>query len=258
MTGPSRPRSRRRGPVDRVTGQYVAVLDIDVDLADGLDHDQLERARRAALARVVQWNTRGDVMRAAIGDMPGVGLLLLDGCLLREVELLPGRSAAELLFAGEVLHPQRDLAGTTVETTVQWTVLEPVCVAVLDAEFLAAVQSWPSITAVLFHRALRRSHRLAALCALRQLPRIDIRILTFFWQLAEDVGQVRREGVLVPLPLTHVTLAALIGARRPTVTKALGALAERGLLTRTPDDGWLIRGAAPQDARRLPPPELAR
>jgi CRP/FNR family cyclic AMP-dependent transcriptional regulator len=247
MTTPSHPRSRRRGPINRVTGQYVGVFDFDVGLADGLDHDQLERVRRAAFARVVQLDTSRD-----IGDLPGMGLLL-DGCVLRKVAFLPGRSAAELLFAGEVLHPQLDLAGTTtVETTVQWTVVEPARVAVLDAKFLAAVQPWPSIAAALLRRALRRSHRLASLCALRQLPRTDIRILTLFWQLAEDIGQVRRDGVLVPLPITHAVLAALVGARRPTVTRALGDLADRGLLTREGANGWVVRGAPPQDARRLP------
>ena len=38
---------------------------------------------------------------------------------------------------------------------------------------------------------------------------------------------VRRDGIHVPVQLTYATLAELIAARRPTVTKALGELADR-------------------------------
>jgi hypothetical protein len=45
-------------------------------------------------------------------------------------------------------------------------------------------------------------------------------------------------------------LAAIIGARRPTVSTALGALRDDGLVERI-EDGWLLRGEPPQELHDL-------
>jgi DNA-binding FadR family transcriptional regulator len=44
------------------------------------------------------------------------------------------------------------------------------------------------------------------------------------------------------LPLTHRMLGRLIGARRPSVTSALQRLDREGLVTRTRDGAWVLRG----------------
>ena len=67
------------------------------------------------------------------------------------------------------------------------------------------------------------------------------RSLVQFWQLAERWGHVDRDGIAVSLPLTHELLAKLVGAARPSVTTALGRLAERELLQRT-GDVWRLSG----------------
>jgi len=46
-------------------------------------------------------------------------------------------------------------------------------------------------------------------------------------------------GTVLPLALTHETLGALVGARRPTVTLALGDLSERGAVLRQ-GRAWLL------------------
>jgi hypothetical protein len=56
--------------------------------------------------------------------------------------------------------------------------------------------------------------------------------------------------VLVSLRLSHRTLAGMIGARRPSVTTALGQLMARGELERRTDGEWLLRGAAPEARAR--------
>jgi hypothetical protein len=43
----------------------------------------------------------------------------------------------------------------------------------------------------------------------------------------------------------------VVGARRPSVTTALGRLQEQGLIARLPDGGWLLHGAPPEDYARL-------
>ncbi len=56
------------------------------------------------------------------------------------------------------------------------------------------------------------------------------------WHLADRWGHVERDGVVVPLPLTHETIGRLVPTRRPSVSTALKQLSERRLATRR-DDG---------------------
>jgi len=62
---------------------------------------------------------------------------------------------------------------------------------------------------------------------------------------------VTRDGVVVPLPLTHELIGQVVGARRPAVTTALGHLHAHGLVARRADGGWLLRGAPPQELAEL-------
>ena len=58
--------------------------------------------------------------------------------------------------------------------------------------------------------------------AIAHLTRVDDRLLALLWCLAERWGRVVPDGVLVSLRLSHRTLAGMVGARRPSVTTALG------------------------------------
>ncbi len=53
----------------------------------------------------------------------------------------------------------------------------------------------------------------------------------------------------MPIPLTHLNIARLIGARRPTVTTTLNNLTEAGLLLRENNGYWLLRGRPPEQPR---------
>jgi CRP-like cAMP-binding protein len=57
---------------------------------------------------------------------------------------------------------------------------------------------------------------------------------------------VRPDGVHFAPPVTHETLGYLVAARRPSVSAALGRLAEQGFLTRNAD-GWVLHGDPPAD-----------
>jgi CRP/FNR family cyclic AMP-dependent transcriptional regulator len=48
-------------------------------------------------------------------------------------------------------------------------------------------------------------------------------------------------GVVVPIELTHTALGRLIGARRSTVTLALGELSRSGTVVRRDDGAWVLR-----------------
>ena len=69
---------------------------------------------------------------------------------------------------------------------------------------------------------------------------------------------MRADGVWVHLPVTHATLAQMIGARRPTVDLGLRALTERGLV-RSEGSGWLISPASIGEFPRADAiPDIAR
>jgi DNA-binding IclR family transcriptional regulator len=65
-------------------------------------------------------------------------------------------------------------------------------------------------------------------------------------RLAHRWGTVHAKGVRVDIQLTHATLAEMVAATRPTVTKALGGLGEQGLV-RCTEDSWLLVGPPPAE-----------
>ena len=99
-----------------------------------------------------------------------------------------------------------------------------------------------------------RAHRLALTQAISQLNGVERRLLALLWHLAERWGRMTPDGIAVALALSHRELAQLVGARRPTVSSALGQLRERGELVRRADGCWILTG----EPTGLPSPEARR
>ena len=89
------------------------------------------------------------------------------------------------------------------------------------------------------------------------LPNVQDRIVAILRSLAQVCGRVRRDGVLIPLRLTHTRLGEMTAARRPTVSLALRDLASAGVVVRLPE-GWLLTADAqtPEASVALAAPEL--
>lgn len=85
------------------------------------------------------------------------------------------------------------------------------------------------------------SVRLCEKCVLLALP-VRARVLHELQVLARDFGSPHPAGVCIDLPLSHADLAALVGAARANVTRALGALRATGVLAAVP--GRLVLTAA--------------
>lgn len=230
----------------------VHVLAEDPRLGAHLTADELPAATQHLVAAELSvpegpWPAAGS-MSGAPGDL---GLLIVDGSLSRSVRV--GRHAcAELLGPGDVLRPWDgdDGEAAPVRHESRWRVLEPARLAVLDARFAAVAAGFPPVVAELLSRTLRRSRDLAVLLAIAGMPRLDARLLAALWHLADRWGRVGRDGTLVPLRLTHETLAGLVGAQRPSVTTALRALERRGAVRRDAGGGWLLLGDPPGDPER--------
>ena len=231
--------------------KLVQILSADPDLGAGLDAETLGVAERYVVAEALRLVPGSWDPSERVAGRPGdLGLLVLSGLLKRSIELA-NSACAELLGAGDVLRPwQEDAGWEDGQVNAEWEVLETTWVAVLDRRFAIAACRWPELIDVLMGRSVRRSRTLAFHMALSHLTRVDVRLLTLFWHLADRWGRVGPDGVVVPLRLTHQTLAALVGAQRPSVTTALGGLASTGRVTRRSDGAWLLHGEAPID---LPP-----
>lgn len=225
-----------------LSGQRVVLLDADPDFTDGIPPAELEVARHHAVARVMQvdgptWNAKA-VVRAS--DPRWLGLFQLDGLMLRRVNV-GKRSACELFGPGDIIRPWDDDGEyAPLPISLEWLVLRPPRLAVLDAAFALRVARWPSITSRICARIAQRARRLALTQAVTHLPRAHPRLLMLFWLLADRWGTVSFDGVRVTLPLTHETLAMLVGSRRPTVTIALKRLHRAGLLVRERNHRWLL------------------
>jgi CRP-like cAMP-binding protein len=220
----------------------IRVLEVDPDLAAGLDPAHLEHARAQSRAVVLEldgptWDPTA-VRQAAT---PGwLGLLVVTGVMVRVVGV-GSRTGAELFGPGDIIRPwDADGEYEPLAIDVQWRVLQPTRLAVLDARFAQRIGGWPTIISGLIARVATRARSLALGHAVSHLPRADARLLVLFWLLAERWGSVGPDGITVELPLTHATLAMLVGVRRPSVSLALQRLAAAGLLTRLGRDRWLL------------------
>jgi CRP/FNR family transcriptional regulator, cyclic AMP receptor protein len=225
--------------------ERVSVLDADAGMAELVPADERTRAAAATAASVL--SVAPGSWRPGIDSTPlqgGHGLLAVDGVLLRRVEV-GGRHAAELLGPGDLLRPwQHDPTLATLQLEWTWRVVEPTRFAVLDADWAGRAAAWPQLGAELTGRALSRALRLVITMAIAQQPRLDVRLLMLFWELADRYGIVKPDGVHLPLPLTHELLSHLAGARRPSVSASLTRLAREGLLFRSGHD-WVLTGDPP-------------
>jgi hypothetical protein len=226
----------------------VSVLDVDPGLAEVIPEDQLAQAHQAVVAATMELPTGS--WRPPINSenvRGGYGLLVVEGLLLRRVRV-GGRHSAELLGPGDLLRPwQHDPSTATLELEWTWRVVAPTRLAVLDPRWTAKAAAWPQLGAELAGRALGRSLRLVIGAAIAQQPRLEVRLLMLFWDLADRYGKVHPDGIHLDLPLTHEVLSHLAGARRPSVSGALTRLSDDGRLRRE-GRTWILSGDPPDNS----------
>jgi CRP/FNR family transcriptional regulator, cyclic AMP receptor protein len=211
-------------PAQRVEAEGLAVPLLILERG-AIDVDSELRIARAFAAIVLEGMM---VHRLRVGDQPGLRLLGPGDIVARS------GSQRTLLLAESTYR----VAATTE-------------VAILGDEWLVATRRWPLLIPGLQTLLAAQSDRLSAQFVICQLPRVDQRLLTVLWLLAESWGHVTSVGTTLPLSLTHDVLGEMIGARRSTVTLALGELSERGAIVRQ-DVGWLLLEPPPAVAAKLP------
>jgi CRP/FNR family transcriptional regulator, cyclic AMP receptor protein len=168
------------------------------------------------------------------GDKRGAhAALVVEGMLCRTVTI--GRQAStEVIGPGDVVRPWDEVDG------VSWFVVERSELVLIDDDVMRSLGDRPDLVAQLVTQGMQRSHSYATLVASSRVKRVDLRLLALFRQLAARWGKVGPDGVVVPLNLTHAQLASIVGAHRPSVTSALSRLAERGVVRRHSESGYVL------------------
>jgi CRP-like cAMP-binding protein len=184
------------------------------------------------------------------------GVILVDGMLIRRVVV--GESATlRLLGPGDLLGVPTSQASTLIAGSGLRAAV-PTRVALLGRDVLLAAHRAPRLVAGLQARSTEQSDRVALQLAICQLPRVEDRVLSMLWLLAESWGHVTSHGTALRLRLTHETIGGLVGARRSTVTLALGQLTDEAAIARQ-DDGWMLLAPPPVfevKSDRIIPPEI--
>jgi CRP/FNR family cyclic AMP-dependent transcriptional regulator len=221
------------------------LLEADPDLGRYLPRDSV-RAPQAGLQADVLELQPGAWAPPLTAPEPGhLGYLILSGLLVRRLAVERAHSG-ELLATGDLIRPWLEDPISFCEA--DWRVMEPTNLAILSRSVALRLCSRPELNAALLDKQMERTRSLAINAATENIRGLDRRLLILFWHLAERWGKREKGRVVVPLRLTHETLSLLVGARRPSVTKALSDLSAEGSLRRGEDGVWVLAGAPPQPA----------
>jgi CRP/FNR family cyclic AMP-dependent transcriptional regulator len=220
----------------------VRLLEAVPELGGGLEGERAAMARRALVVET-EVLPEGPWVPVRKEPEPGaLGFVIVDGVMGRRLTVA-GASSIELLNRGDLLRPwQEDSASFA---TAEWLVLDRITLANLDRRFAVQASRWPEIVAQLLNQAMQRSRSLAVHAAIENLVGLDKRLRVLFWHLAERWGRREGDAIVLPMRLTHQVLATLVGARRPSVTMALGELQDEGVLERRGKD-WVLKGPPPR------------
>ena len=220
---------------------YVRLLQVEPSLGAQLTREEFVEARRLAVAPAVtlpagDWNARA--LTRTLGSGCAFGCMIAEGIVAHDL-VLGGRTATHLLGRGDILvpavRPSRHLPLIKV-----YGVADATRVAVLGDGFAAVVRRWPAIAGAMLGQAERQMERVAVQQLISQLPSADQRIVALLWHLADRWGRPEGDGVVVPLTVCHEAISHLVDGRRPTISAALGRLADQDLVTRLANGTWWL------------------
>jgi CRP/FNR family transcriptional regulator, cyclic AMP receptor protein len=236
------------GADDRRAGGFarpVNVFDADPDLLSGVDPATADAVRPRGVVESMVLAEGPWTPPSAQQVGPGaIGLLVLDGLLTRTI-CFDAVESPMLVGAGDLLRPWEEERAPSLEFAAEWRVLAGATVALLDWRFAALMGRVPALAGALLERTAERARWLSFQLAIAHVRRAEPRVLMLLWHLADRWGRVTPAGTVVPLRLTHTTIARLICMRRPTVSAALARLVRSGELARNGDATWTLTGSPP-------------
>src|SRR5437763_4087669 len=238
-------------------GVRIRLLEIEPDLLQFLSSDDRDRLESITLAVGQLPGGQSLALSECLAEQRAFGAIVHTGMVLHDLQL-GAQPGIRLVAPGEVVSLRQAPASPMLATS-SYRAIPDTTLVLLRSDFLLASRQAPGLVVGLQSRVAEQLERLATQLVICQLPRVEDRLLAMMWLLAESWGRVTPSGTTLPLSLTHELLGAMIGARRPTVTLALGELADRGALVHQ-DRGWLLLERPKQPSGTLtvldPPQQL--
>jgi hypothetical protein len=228
--------------------ERVSLRDVRLELTQHLSEDELAELAGIGLPTITIEPGQLE-LGALLAQHSAFGAAVLDGIAMNALQI-GEQTGIQLLGPGDLLVAGSEF-GASWLTQFELRTTAPLRVAMLGNELLAAAYRWPRVVRGLYICIGEQMQRLTAQLVICQLPRVDERVLAMMWLLAESWGHVTPGGVRLGLALTHETLGALVGARRPTITLALRKLSEDGALVHQ-DAGWLLLKHPPPPGQPAP------
>jgi CRP-like cAMP-binding protein len=226
-------------------GRRVDLFEAEPDLAVDLDLRQEDGFRASASVEVINvpegtWSPPETVS----GDFGGLGLLVLEGVMLRR-ETLAGARRSEPIGPGDLIRPLacEEDPFSRLPTEIHWRALSRARLAVLDDAF---TRRMCNCGAVLDRIVDRHSRRLAAAAqrdVIRAQEEPEARLLHMLWHLANRFGRVTRDGVVIPIPLSQGDIGEFLGVSRHAVLDALKPLRDHRVADQRRDMTWWLAGA---------------
>jgi CRP/FNR family transcriptional regulator, cyclic AMP receptor protein len=149
----------------------------------------------------------------------------------------------ELLSVGDVLFPWREDRASF--SCAEFEVIDRTHLQLLDLRHGSPLSRSQTATAAIAGKAIDRARALGLQSAIMSIVGVEERLRALLWTFAERWGSVVPGGVEVEVHLPQAVLAEMVGARRPTVSLALGSLRERGKLVTLEPGHWVLRGDPP-------------
>lgn len=227
--------------MDSSQANVANLLDLDPDLAEDLDAGAADEARSRLRVRIQSLASAPSRRTWGPADPRGhMGLLIVEGLLLQRMTI-DGASSADVVGPQDLIRPWDHDGGLGLPAggSIRWAILRECRVAVLDPAFVRRATAWPEVVSALAARGVWRAQALALHRAIGGMP-LEKRIPVLLQHLAGRFGRVGPKGLILDIPLTHAALALLLGARRPSVTMALGRLRRQGLVEAREDRTWLL------------------
>jgi CRP/FNR family transcriptional regulator, cyclic AMP receptor protein len=209
---------------------WVRVFEVDPTLLAGIDAAVARPLVRSTTVEMIEVPASTALPRR-VSDAGVAGAMVIQG-VLAGTTWVGERRSVELLGRRDVFAVGAPAAS--------WTSLDLARVAILDDDFVASVQRFPSIVALLMRRMAERADDLAQRLAIVSIRQLDDRLLALLRHLAERWGQPDGDRVHIPLRLSHELLADMTCAQRPSVSVAAKELTRRGLVDRGPRGSWIL------------------
>ena len=217
----------------------VSLLEIEPDLGTWLSDEEQQLARRL-LVPTVQLDSSSPDLDHVLEDASAFAALLIDGMVMHR--MVVGGRHPQLLGPGDlVVHTWAPRSEILTQSSKR--VEHHAQIALLGRQLVNGARHFPGLIVGLHLRLGDQHQRLAVQIGICQLSRVQDRLLTMMWLLAESWGRVTPAGTWLgradPQHARRVNRS-----KRPTVSLALRDLIQNGAV-QAQSDGWLLQSEPP-------------